>query len=75
MGGKSKKCGSDQGSNPGPPFSLQKGQNTVDRDRTVPEPYSSFILTVLYGFEPYRTVTVPDIRSENGDTAYKHSPV
>jgi hypothetical protein len=43
--------------------------------RTVPEPYRIFILTVLYGFGPYRTVTVPYIRSENGDTAYKHSPV
>jgi len=40
--------------------------------RTIPEPYRSFILTVLYGFGPYRTVTVPYIRSENGDTAYKH---
>ena len=42
--------------------------------RTIPEPYRIFILTVLYGFGPYRTVTVPYIRSENGDTAYKHSP-
>ena len=41
--------------------------------RTVPEPYRIFVLTV-YGFGPYHTVTVPYIRSENGDTAYKHSP-
>ena len=43
--------------------------------RTVPELYRIFILTVLYGFGPYRTVSVPYIRSENGDTAYKHSTV
>jgi len=36
-------------------------------------PYRIFILTVLYGFGPYRTVTVPYMRSENVDTAYKHS--
>jgi hypothetical protein len=35
----------------------------------------TFILTVLYGFGLYRTVTVPYIRSENGDTAYKHNTV
>jgi hypothetical protein len=42
--------------------------------RTVPELYRIFSLTILYGFRPYRTVTVQYIRSENGDTAYKHSP-
>ena len=55
-------------------FPAKKQINGRPVSRTVPEPYISFILTVLYGFEPYRTVTVPDIRSENGDTAYKHSP-
>jgi hypothetical protein len=32
-----------------------------------------FVLTVLYGFGPYCTVTVPYLWSENGDTAYKHN--
>jgi len=40
------------------------------RNRTI---FHISILTVLYGFGPYRTVTVPYIRSENRDTAYKHS--